>query len=332
MSSAPTAANSSYATNEPADQLWFEQSVNAAVYIGAMAWGLHAAVFYQVMQAIVQDKSRRHYRWLPLVVILFVLALVNICCNIRFDELAWIDDRNYPGGPIGFLTGQSSHPLNIASVATSIIVLFFADLFLIYRCHVLWNKLYITLVLSAVLLASTVFSILHCIQAAKPTSGLWDDDLLSLSVPYASLAMSLNILLSLCLSWRLFDYRRRLPTSITPDAARYYGSIEALIVESALPYGLVSLVFVVLYGLQSTAANLFGPLLVQLEGIAPGLIIMRMVRGHSWSSNTLRQVGPSSAVFRGQLGRQMNAPGFEDVSMMTLGNNDVGTKHGAEVA
>ena len=68
--------------------------------------------------------------------------------------------------------------------------------------------------------------------------------------------MSLNILLSLALLWRILDLRRRLPGTLAAAAA---------LVGSALPLGLLTAVFVVSYGAHSNGAHLFVSLLVQLE-------------------------------------------------------------------
>lgn len=188
-------------------------------------------------------------------------------------------------------------------------------------------------------------SILHTVQASRATAVLWDETSLSFSIPYVSLAMSLNILLTIVLTWRLLDYRRRLPLTVTEDVRQKYNSIEALLVESALPYGIISFIFVVLYGLGNTGSNLFVPLLVQLhvcrkispmlyntesdlwtQGIVPDLIINRRVQGHAWSTDTIRRVGPAVHMFRGAQGRaaQDDTQAAGDVSMFTLGNNPSG--------
>lgn len=41
---------------------------------------------------------------------LFVIATMNLGTNINFNARMWIDDRDYPGGPLGFLTEQQSLP------------------------------------------------------------------------------------------------------------------------------------------------------------------------------------------------------------------------------
>lgn len=111
----------------------------------------------------------------------------------------------------------------------------------------------------------TVISILHSIQAAQPASNSLDITTLNFSIPYASLSMSLNVLLSISLAWRILSLRQKLPSDLNDEVKRLYTSPEAVIAESALVYGMVSLVFMVLYGMGNIAANLFSSLIVQLE-------------------------------------------------------------------
>ena len=136
----------SYAPDESSDQLWFEQSVNISTYIGAIAFGtpslttaatlfsytsgIHAAVFYRCVKVIVTNR-RNNWRWLPFLFALFALGAINICASINFNQAAWIDQRNYPGGPLGFFIGQPSWPSNLVAIATSVIIVVFADAFLV---------------------------------------------------------------------------------------------------------------------------------------------------------------------------------------------------------
>jgi len=59
--------------------------------------------------------------------------------------------------------------------------------------------------------------------------------------------------------------RNRLRESFGSEHAHLYTTMATMILESALPYGLISFVFIVLYGTNNTAAVLFIPLLVQVE-------------------------------------------------------------------
>ena len=65
--------------------------------------------------------------WLLYVVVLFCLGTYNLVGNAYFNELAWIDDRNYPGGPLAFILDQESLPIENAGNAVGILITFFTD-------------------------------------------------------------------------------------------------------------------------------------------------------------------------------------------------------------
>lgn len=59
------------------------------------------------------------------------MSTINICASINFNQLAWIDERGFSGGPLAFLVTQQNRPVNLAVLATSIITIFLADAFLV---------------------------------------------------------------------------------------------------------------------------------------------------------------------------------------------------------
>lgn len=77
--------------------------------------------------------------------------------------------------------------------------------------------------------------------------------------------MSLSMLLTLLLVSRLFWLRRKLIKAMGKEHGGVYTSIAAMLVESALPYGIISAVYIILYGLQNPAQSLFLGPLVQVE-------------------------------------------------------------------
>lgn len=67
------------------------------------------------------EKKRSNFKWLAFVFVLFAVATVNLRFNAHFNELAWIDERNYPGGPLAFLLEQQALAINIAGNIVSIL-------------------------------------------------------------------------------------------------------------------------------------------------------------------------------------------------------------------
>ncbi|KAI0919667.1 hypothetical protein AcW1_003139 [Taiwanofungus camphoratus] len=259
---------------ETSAEIWFEQSNFVSVYIGTIAYGVHIAVFFICVYYLVTERKKNCWKWLAYIAVLFSMATVNICLNMHFSEMAWIDDRDYPGGPLAFLLEQQSDSMNTVGNSVSFVATFLADGLLLYRVHVIWRRWYIMVIPTLMWLASTALSILTTIQAARPNSSLWANGTLDFSVPYWSLSMALNILLTILLVSRLLYMRHMIiSTPLGEHYGKTYTSVATMVLESALPYCLVSFVFIVLYGLHSTAENLFIPLLLQVAVRPPAVLL-----------------------------------------------------------
>lgn len=107
--------------------------------------------------------------------------------------------------------------------------------------------------------------ILTTVQAAEPNSSLWADGTLNFSLPYFSLSMALNIFLTILLVSRLLYMRYKIISTLGAQYGKTYTGIATMVLESALPLGLVSLVFIVLYSIHNTAELLLLVLLVQVQ-------------------------------------------------------------------
>jgi hypothetical protein len=93
--------------------------------------GIHIAVFYKCITTLLRKNDKSFFKWIPFIAGLFVLGTVNISCSLHFNQLAFIDQRQYPGGPAAFLTEQQSDSANVGAVATSIIMMIAADIFMV---------------------------------------------------------------------------------------------------------------------------------------------------------------------------------------------------------
>ncbi|KZT01799.1 uncharacterized protein LAESUDRAFT_717278 [Laetiporus sulphureus 93-53] len=313
-----------YAPDETSAEIWFEQANNAAVYIGAIAYGVHIVIYFMCAYYLIKERKKNFWQWLIFVTILFAMATGNICVNIHFNEMAWIDDRNYPGGPLAFLLEEQSNAINTVGNSLSFVATFLADGLLLYRVYVVWQKWYIVVIPFLMWLAATVLSVFTTIQAVRPNSSLWANNTLNVSVPYWSIAIALNISLTLLLISRLL-YMRHLIRKQLPGEGKLYAGVATMILESALPYSIVSVVFIILYGLQLTAEDLFIPLLLQVACIAPELIILRVTRGRALTSEAITNASSmrfhSSGPYASTGVTSSSAPtgqGAEELGMITF--------------
>ncbi|KAF9004513.1 hypothetical protein BDZ89DRAFT_966912, partial [Hymenopellis radicata] len=215
-----------------------------------------------------------------------VLGTINLACSIQFNENAWINLREYPGGAIGYLFGQQTAPILTLGNCTTIVISTMADGPLLYRVILLWNyRWYIILFNTLFYLVTVILSILTVVQIALPSSGM-----VPLSLGVWLILMIINIVFTLQIVGRIWFHRKQVLDALGPEQAKtLYTGIAAIVVESALPFTILSAVLLGLFGDSNTAQNLFVSLWVQLECIGPELIMLRVVLGRAWSQNTLRR-------------------------------------------
>jgi ABC-type microcin C transport system permease subunit YejB len=77
--------------------------------------------------------------------------------------------------------------------------------------------------------------------------------------------MALNILCTILIIVPLLRARRHIIKALGQHHGQLYTSIAAIIIESALPNAVFSLLWVILYAKQNTAENLFITVLIQIQ-------------------------------------------------------------------
>ncbi|KAJ6575976.1 hypothetical protein DFH09DRAFT_1150142 [Mycena vulgaris] len=282
---------SPFATKEDSESLWYEQTNYVATHLAAMGYGIHIAVFatvsYYTILSRSMTKSWIWIFWLVFNTLLFATGTINLACSIRFNQNAWVNDREYPGGPFSYLVEQQSLPFMTLGNVASILASFLSDGLLLYRAGVLWNfAWYIVVPPALFFVACIILSVMVVIQFALP----------NVALPQLSLAvwivlMILPIWLTILIAGKILYHRRTMIEVLGPQYARNYAGVSAIVIESALPFTIISIILLGLFGDNNTAQNLFVALMVQLECIAPEMIILRVVLGRSWTKGTMAGEG-----------------------------------------
>ncbi|KAK0460192.1 uncharacterized protein EV420DRAFT_1268062 [Desarmillaria tabescens] len=281
-------AKDPWRTDESASSLWFEQALNATVYIGAMAYGTQLAIAFLAVYHVINSKTKK-YVWqsITYVGILVLLSTIYTACNIHSNEMAWIDERGYPGGPLQYQIEQSYTTTILVANVAAISITFLADICMLWRCWIVYRGLWIAVALPALLLlSSTAMGILLVLQLALPGVVIWGASIAKFSIPYWALSITFTLLVTFMIVARVLSMRRGIQ-KLGPECEKLYTGIAAMLVECALPYALISFVFIILYGLRTTASNLFVPLMIMVEAMTPQLIMIRVACGHGLSSEAV---------------------------------------------
>ncbi|EPQ61278.1 hypothetical protein GLOTRDRAFT_125003 [Gloeophyllum trabeum ATCC 11539] len=283
----------SYSPQESSAELWLERANFVGGYLGAMTYAVHALLFFKCAFILLDRRSspKSNLRWLVYVSLLFVVATVQVGASIKFMQMTWIDNRNFPGGPAMYIQMVFSAWINTVSNVAYVINNFLADGLLIYRIWIFWSyNYYVVIFPTLVFLASTALSIITAYEAAQPNSNLSTTVAFNFGVPYWSISIALNVIITLMIAGRIIAVRKELKTVLQNDYTTPYDSVLATIIESAALYSVTGLVYVISYARSSSFQYIMLPILGQVMCIAPVLIILRVASGRAFSKSTVATI------------------------------------------
>jgi hypothetical protein len=274
------------------ERCWLQGAI-----ISAIAYGITVSLYFLSFNLLVRDRNRVEFKKrLPLLVYIslsFLLGTLFMCALAAFTQMAFIDDRNYPGGPDAFENNEFSIPVDDAGNAAFVLSNWLSDALLVWRFKVIYQRgripLWIMMLFPCLMLAGSVgLGIMFLIQVS--TTNPYVTNGINFTLPYLSLSLALNIILTIAIVLRLFTFRYRVVSVLGPKHGTQYTSIAAMIIESAALYSAVSITFVVLFGLGNPVSQVFIQSLNQFQTIATLLIVFRVAQGKGWNEDTATYV------------------------------------------
>jgi len=249
-------------------------------------------------QAQAQNRRDRSWAIFHIVYATCILLLngTGTAFNARSSQLFWIDNRNYPGGPARFIEQELNLSERVSSWAVFVGASWLQDAYVVYRCLVFWDWNPAAWSLFLILAASIGTSIALIIETASPTQGVSGHLTLDLAICWYVFSVSINVLATLAIVGRLLWKRREINSILGKEYSRSYTGVVAMLVESAALYSVFGVIFIGCYFRGNPAGNLILPVLGNLEGISPIMIIYRVAIGRGWTHKTLKQVNSTFAV------------------------------------
>jgi hypothetical protein len=115
-------------------------------------------------------------------------------------------------------------------------------------------------------LIETAMGILLVYQTSQP-SGIWNSLAANVGIPYFSISVSLNILLTLMIVARLILHDRNLKSAMGgPDrVGGLYKTVVTMLIESCALYALTSLLFIGPWYAKNHTSDIFLPILAEVQ-------------------------------------------------------------------
>jgi hypothetical protein len=271
-------------------------------YIGnvfnSILYGVELMLYFNTMQAYLENKLEHRpsdkFHMIFSTIILF-LNTIFVATQLILGQEMWIFNAGYPGGAFAyFVTHVSVWYQTMGSVA-SLLLQLMTDGLLIYRCFTVWCGSYRVLFVPCCLwLSSLVFGILDLITSGSPNGDFFEGLAARIGLVYSPLTIGLNVITTCLICGRIIFYARHMQNHLSLEVSKAYFTTVTIVVESALPYTLFGIAFLVSLGLGSNTSILFLSLYGMFSCISPQMLILRVVKRRAWSAKTAQ---PTALVF-----------------------------------
>ncbi|KLO18716.1 hypothetical protein SCHPADRAFT_935976 [Schizopora paradoxa] len=296
--------------------------------IAGAAYGVVFTLTCQSLHLLLFYPRNKKIQWLLVgyVSMLFALSTISFGTELKFNELEFVDNQNYPGGILAYNYEQYNIPVNVATFASSFVATWFSDAFLSYRLYVFSQRNILFIIAPSILLTgSIVVSIILLHQIANPSITFWTGSYVHYGAAYWALSTSLNLLVTGTILGRILLWRRTIRkefkrmgvkrmtlcsegggTSIG-NANAFRGTV-AILLESAVLSLIVGVFFLIVYVKGSIVMNVMMPVLGQVIVIAPMLIVLRVAQGSAWTQETVASASNIEFDPRAASGRSAKCP------------------------
>ncbi|KZT08005.1 uncharacterized protein LAESUDRAFT_677219 [Laetiporus sulphureus 93-53] len=282
-----------YAPHETPAQIYAEETWLQGALLSNIVYGVELALFVICFGLLARKTTRSNYKSnVPLLVfitVIFMLGSFFMGAGAKFTQLAFIENRNYPGGPAAYEQAMFWIPVDELGNVSFVIGNWLMDLLLVWRCMVIYkgSGVLIWSVMScafAIFLASFALGIVFLVQtsSSSPFSEV------NFTLAYFAMTLSLNVIVTLFIVARLLVLRRRMAAIFGPDS--HYTNLASILVESATLFSAFFILFLVPFALNNALSQVFLQTLGQVQTVSSLLIIMRLALGKGWTEATSTRV------------------------------------------
>ncbi|KAG2355111.1 hypothetical protein BDR07DRAFT_1474179 [Suillus spraguei] len=265
--------------------LYIGNTITTTVYGGILF--LYAYSTYLLMSSIKPATRRRTLFYIYFGGLLLLLLTISAATNVAFGELMWIEKRNIPGGPAAFFADNLAAWYNVFGTAADCLANILTDGLLLYRCYIIWgSNLRVVVIPAIIYLGSAAMAIMTVIESAMPLSNLWQGLTAQFGISWVALTVGFNVIVTGLIISRLLFFHRKVRSILSDEQRSTYTGTAAIMVESALPFTVLGIVYLVTYILGIPSATAVGIIWGTFVVLTPQLIILRVASGIAWSRDT----------------------------------------------
>ncbi|PIL35766.1 hypothetical protein GSI_02496 [Ganoderma sinense ZZ0214-1] len=250
-----------------------------SIFIQTLLYGAYAVVFILTVWVLLSKRPQRQPGQDPMLwitILMFVMATLHIGINYTRIIKAFIIYRNAPGGSAAFFN-QLSEFTQIFGSTVYVAQTLIGDSVVLYRCYLVWGRLYVVIVPFILLLGSTAsgIGILYSFAKVVPEAEIFVDELQHWILSFFSLTLATNIICTGLVALRIWHMNRAIMTFVDHS----YRPIIFLVLESGMVYSATLLTLLILYKTGSWFQYVLLDAISPIVGLVFSMIIVRIGLG-----------------------------------------------------
>lgn len=269
----------------------FQHAYYIGNYMSGILYGVELVLYFLTLQGLFRRgshnsaKSRRFFTIYS--TILLLLLTIDISVNAVWGEQMWITNQaNVPG----FIVAETSVWYQTLGSTSVVALIFMGDALLLYRLFIIYGSSYFVIALPALAyLAAFSLAIIELILAGKPGGDFFHGKTINFGTPYYTITIAFNIFVTLAIVIRLMRLGKAVSRALGRESALMYTSVASMLIESAAPYSMVGIMFLIPYALGNGTAISFGQVWAKLACLSPQLIVLRVITGKAWGREIITQ-------------------------------------------
>ncbi|KAI0055119.1 hypothetical protein BV25DRAFT_1816067 [Artomyces pyxidatus] len=244
---------------------------------------------FTIDQVILLGPRRTRRDWLLVAFSTANLVLVTIYVAVQsfFGEHMWIIDVGYPGGQAGYMQDNAAVWYQTMGTAASIGMNLLSDGLLIYRCFIVWGTVKVVIVPCTLYIAALVLGVMELWASGTPHQDFFSGLAVQLGTSYYATSIGLNTLVTCIITGRILHFARSSRKHLGRDASKIYSGVAQIIVESALPYTLSGIAFLLSYSTGSQLSILWLSFYAMFTCISPQILVLRVMERRALQSDQI---------------------------------------------
>ncbi|OAX40744.1 hypothetical protein K503DRAFT_864362 [Rhizopogon vinicolor AM-OR11-026] len=294
----------------------FQNSFYVGNTFNGILYGVQLVLYFNTMRVYFERSSKygpRDMFYMIFSTVSLFLNTIFVATQSILGQETWIINVSYPGGAAAYLVAHVSAWYQTMGSTASILLQLMTDGLLIYRCFIVWSGSRRVIIIPSVFWAvSFVFGILELVTSGSPNGEFFVGLAAHVGVVYFSATIVLNVITTCLICGRIMFYARRMQDQLGAEISKAYFTAVAIVIESALPYTLFGIAFLVSFGLQSDISILFLSLYSMFTCISPQMLILRVARQRAWDIETTQSKPMTTLDFATRSAAEPRSSAFEN--------------------